>query len=136
MNRPRRDIVPQPMVWVPLLVAATPTPLSQSATQTGLIALYDSIIFSLVSTAANSVFMGNVNVLSNGSNGLEIRAGIPIQLSIVNDRQLYEVQAPLVDKFCENPEGVPFTAWDVSQMYLIAPAPTTIAIGLFKAAWI
>jgi hypothetical protein len=99
--------------------------------------LYDSIIFSLVSSAARSVFLGNSSVLATGVNGLEIRPGIPIQLSIVNDRQLYEIQGPLIDQFCKTPDGIPFIVWDVAQMYLVtAVAPVTIAIGLFKAAYI
>ncbi len=59
-------------------------------------------------------------------------------LSINNERQLYELQAPLIDgaRNCEIPEGVPFVAWDISQMYFIATAPTTIGIILFKAPFI
>jgi len=136
MERPRRDIVAQPQRWSSLLVGVAPTPLSQAQAQTGLAALYDSIIVSLVSTAANSVFWGDSSV-TGGTNGLEIRPGIPIQMSIVNDRQLYEVQGPLIDQFCQQPEGVPFIVWDVSTIYLISPSGAqTVAIGLFKAAWI
>ncbi len=137
MNRPHRSLIPQRITWITLSVALTPTPLNQAAAQTGLSAMYESLIFSLVSTAATSVFLGNSNVLATGANGLEIRAGVPVQLSIHNQRMLYEVQGPLVDNFCLQPESIPFVVWDVSEIYLITTgAPKNIAVGLFQAPFI
>ena len=136
MDKPRRNIIAQPQRWTGLLVGTVPTPLSQAQSQVGLSAMYDSIICSLVSTATNSVFWGDSSV-TGGANGLEIRPGIPIQMSIVNDRQLYEIQGPLVTQFCLQPEGMPFIVWDPSTIYLISPGGAqTMAVGFFQAAWI
>ncbi len=136
MNYPRRQVIAQE--WIPkaLLVAITPTPLTQASQQSAIQALYDSVLITVPSTAANNVWLGNSSIDPALFNGLEIIKGAPIMLSINNERQLYELQAPLVDTECLTPESIPFVAWDVSQMYFRASAPTTIGIILFKAPYI
>lgn len=114
-----------------LTVGTVPTPISFAAQQADLSALIDTIIFSLVSTAARSVFFGGPNVTT--TNGLEIRVGKSYVLGINNTRQLYEVQGPLIDMNCDTvPVAIPIAVWDISECYLVAAASTVCAVLLFK----
>lgn len=135
---PKRRIIPQEWWSRSLAVVATgPTPLAQNSTQSAIQALYDAVLITVPSTAANPVWLGDSSILPASANGLEITPGNPIMLSISNERQLYELQAPLIDESnCLTPESIPFVAWDISTMYFRAVAPTTIGIILFKAPYI
>ncbi len=136
MNRPRRDILAQE--WIPkaFIVGTTPTPLTQGSTQSSIQALYDSILICIPSTVANSVWMGDSSIDPAAFNGVEFIAKEKLMFSINNERQIYELQSPLIKVSCDDPEGIPFIAWDVSQIFFRAVAPTTIGILLFKAPYI
>jgi hypothetical protein len=131
MNRLPLTPVKQEFYNYALSVGTVPTPISLAAQQADLSALIDTMIFSLVSTAARSVFFGGSNVTTG--NGWEIRAGKSYMLGINNTRQLYEVQSPLIDMNCNSvPVGIPLAVWDISDCYMVAAATTVCAVLLFK----
>lgn len=136
MNKPQRNPIAQE--WWPKAfpVGANATPLAQGSQQSSIQALYDSILICVPAAAANSVWLGDSSVNPALFNGLEILPREKIMLSIVNERQLYEIQGPLIDRDCGAPFAIPFISWDVSTMYFRAVAPTTIGIILFKAPYI
>lgn len=102
---------------------------------------YDAMIFSLPLEAAGPVYFGGPTITAGiGTNGLQIRPGIPINLSINNVRQLVELQAPLIDVLpalgglvCPAPLAVPRIVWDVSNLWLTADVEVSIAVLLFRA---
>lgn len=136
MTRPKRPTLAQRFQSYALLVGVGPTPLNTSWQQANLSGLYDAFIVSVPLAAANGVFLGDASISALLTNGLEILPGVPIQLSIENERQLYEVQAPIVDKLCTVPESIPFVAWSPAEIYLTAVAPTTVGILLFSAPYV
>jgi hypothetical protein len=91
---------------------------------------------SVPKASANGVFLGDASVNPLLFNGLEILPGIPIMLSIENERQLYEAQSPIVDSLCAVPESIPFKVWSPAEIYLVAIAPTPIGIILFPAPYL
>ena len=91
--------------------------------------------------AGVSVFWGNQGVTP--TTGLEILPGTTPVFEIFQEgRQLYEVQAPLLDidsgLQCRNiqPEAIPFIVWSPANMYLVAGGATTVSIALFKAMYL
>ncbi len=99
--------------------------------------MFDAFIISVPRASANAVILGDSSVSPALHNGLEIIPGQPVQLSIDNERQLYEVQAPLVDEACATPEAIPFVAWDLANIYLASfVAPQTIGLIFFKNAFL
>jgi hypothetical protein len=136
MNRPNRPLLAQRFLPYALLVGVGPTPLNTSWQQANLSGMYDALIISVPKAAANGVFLGDASISAALNNGLEILPGIPISLSIDNQRQLYEIQSPLVDASCAVPESIPFKVWDPSNIYLAAVAPTSIGVLLFQAPFL
>lgn len=134
----QRNLLRQEFTTFALTVQTTAGPINANM---GLNTLVDSLILSVPASAANNVFLGGdagVTILS----GIEIVAGSPIQLAILNERQLYELQSPLMEMAvvatCRQlqPEAIPFVVWDISQIYLVAAAATPMAVGVFKAMYI
>lgn len=136
MDRIIRQPSRQTFVPFALLVGITATPLSSSFQQANINALYDSIILSIPEAAANNVFWGDASIDPALANGMELVAGLSYMLSITNDRQLYELQAPVVDSLCAPPVSIPFVCWDPSAIYLRAIAPTTIGVILFPRPFV
>jgi hypothetical protein len=136
MQHPNRPLLEQRFTPFALLVGVKATPLNTSWQQANLAGRYDAFIISVPKAAANGVFLGDASISAALNNGLEILPGIPIMLSIANERQLYEVQSPLVDPACAVPESIPFIAWNPSSIYLTAIAPTSIGVILFQASYL
>jgi hypothetical protein len=136
MQHPNRPIIPQRFIPFALLVGVGATPLNTSWQQANLAGRYDAFVISVPKAAANGVFLGDASISAALNNGLEILPGIPIMLSIDNQRQLYEAQAPIVDALCTVPESIPFIAWNVSEIYLAAIAPTSVGVLLFQASYL
>lgn len=136
MKHPNRPTLAQRFTPFALLVGIKATPLNTSWQQANLSGLYDAFIISVPKAAANPVYLGDASISAALGNGLEIPAGAPIMLSIDNERQLYEVQSPLVDNFCMAPESIPFIVFDPATVYLAAAAPTTVGVILFAAPYI
>lgn len=133
-----RPTVPQQLNQAVIAVAVTPTPLSSNPALT--LAYIDSFLLCVYTTAANSVFFGDQSVTT--TNGMEIPAGVTVQFSISNERQLYELQLPLLPVASQivcaaMPQSdIPFVYWDLSQLYLVAAAPTNVVIIPFKRAYV
>jgi len=136
MQRPKRPTIAQRFQPYALLVGIGPTPLNTSWQQANLSGLYDAFIVSVPKAAANGVFLGDASISAVLTNGLEILPGEKIQLSIDNERQLYEIQAPLIDPACLVPESIPFIVWSPAEIYLTAVAPTIIGVILFPASYV
>lgn len=137
MNRP---LVKQEATTFAVSVQITATPVNQ---QMGITAMIDSFIIAVPLGAANSVFIGFDAGVTVGT-GLEILAGTSEAFIIDHDgRQLYELQYPLMDirnaGICGKPalqENIPLVVWDMTQIYLVAIAITTVSVGVFKAVYV
>lgn len=136
MERPFRQKLTQDFFPFALNVGITPTPISQAVQQATVDSLYTTILFSLRVAAANTVWIGGQNISATLFNGMEIVQGAPIALKIDQQRQIYEIQAPIVDQLCTVPDGIPFVAWDVSRLFAVAVAPTVMGVILFKEPFI
>lgn len=135
MDRPsNRPITRQEFLSIAVLVGVAPTRLSSGAQQSAIQLMYETLSFSNPASSANSVWLGGANISATLKNGQEVVAGGTITWRIINERQLYEVQGPIIDPSCQVPELIPFMAWDVSQIFLVATAPTTIGVTLFKGS--
>lgn len=134
-----RDIVYQPFDTFSLVVGTTPTRISPTFTKADLI---DSFVVSVPASAANNVFIGNASVTT--TSGLEIVAGGgPILFRIRNQIIQYDIHSSLdpaanaITQCQELPiQSIPFIIWDLTQIYLIATAPTTISVAPFKSMFI
>jgi len=120
-----------------------PTAAAPLMPQSSLTALIDTFMITIPSTAANSVFLG-FNQGVNTTNGIELLAGTTSVFKIDHDtRQLYELQNLLTrlnQVLCGTPvtptEAIPFVAWDMSNVFVIAAAATVISFAIFKAVYI
>jgi len=102
--------------------------------------MIESFILSVPSTAANSVFIGDVNV--SLTSGVEVVPGAPLFFSLNQIRQMYEVQAPaeILAKTagCEPDylsEAIPFICFNLFNMWVVASANTTFSLMTFKTPW-
>lgn len=102
----------------------------------------------MVGTFAVSVPTGAVNCFIGDSNvtitsGLEIVAGAgAVEFAIEDERMLYELMNPNM-KMAEilgcqpfNPTDIPLVLWDLSQVYVVAAAASTIAVNTFKTQFV
>lgn len=146
-----RPVIAQPIfnfAWV--VPAANPVPLYAVA-QSLVNSLFDSFILSIPLDEVNDppttrppIYLGRSNVTAGiASNGIQVRPGVPVQFSIEQPEQQYELQVPLVQMACaDKPIEIPFVVWNVADIYGIAdsdndPATdfTTVGVWLLKAAW-
>jgi hypothetical protein len=132
-----RQLLYQPFSPQVLAVAITPTPLSGlQLTQ----AYIDSLLITNFSTSANSVWIGDSNVAVG--TGVEIPVGVTIQLSISNERPLYEVQNPLLEMdekiSCASvqPTEIPFIYWDLTQIFAIVAVAQNCVVTALKRPWV
>jgi hypothetical protein len=135
---PNRPVLYQTYTTRSLTVLTTPTPIGQNNSITELI---NSIVISVPASAANNVFFGDSNVTT--TSGVElVRGAGPIEFVIEDERMLYELMQPTIKMAeimgCDKliPADVPFVAWDLSQIFLIAAANTTVSIATFRAPFI
>lgn len=134
----QRQIIAQQFTTFSITVPIVAAPISGALQLQSLI---DSFAISVPSTAANSIFFGSDGVTV--TTGLELLAGTTSMFIVEHGgRQIYEVQEPVlkiaaaVKCFDVAPEGIPFVCWDLSQIFLIAAAPTVVSIAAFKAMYI
>lgn len=133
-----RPTVIQQVGQAVVAVGLTPTPLTANPSLT--LAYIDSFLICVYSTAANSVFFGDSTV--SITTGIEIPAGVTVQFSASNERQLYELQNPLIQMSevltCERQtaEEIPFVYFDLSQLFLVAAAATNVVVMPFKRAYV
>jgi len=133
-----RNIIAQPFETYSLAVQVTAIPLAAF----GITALIDAFMITTPSTAANSVFIsGNPGVTV--TTGLELLAGTTVLFRVENEgRQMYELQKPLIEIAkavdCTNVpfEEIPFKVWDMTQIFVVAAAITTITFAVFRNPYI
>ena len=134
----RRPYVIQPLLIFPLPVGTSATAIANSPNLVD--AYIDSIFVNIPSAAANPVFFGMNNVTI--ATGLELQPGLIINFALNNERQLYELQYPILDiataMKCETqvPDRLPVVVWDPSQLFLVAAAATDVRIALFKNPYV
>jgi hypothetical protein len=133
-----RPLLFQPIVSRVVVVGTTPISLDP----TGNINQMVSTFVVSVPTGAVNCFIGDGNVTI--TTGLEIIAGGgPVEFSIEDDNpMLYEILDPLI-KVAEIlkcgaliPFQKPRTLWDLSQVYVVASAASTIAVNIFKTQFV
>lgn len=100
----------------------------------------DTMVIDVYSTAANSVFFGYGSGI-NSTNGLEIRAGLPVAIQPENSREQWELQrilealfAYMAGKELADSLGsyrAPRVIFDASKYYLFATANTNVSVMLF-----
>ena len=132
-----RPLVVQQFRTFSLLVGVVPLPIEPTVDKTKLITSF--VISNPIGGV--SVFMGNQGVLT--TTGLEIQPGTaPDFVLDQGGRQLYEVQAPLLDISaglqCRTQalDGVPFVVWDMSTIFLVATAPQLVSVSLFPTMYL
>lgn len=135
---PNRPVLYQSYTTRALTVLTTPTPIGP---QNSLSELINTFVISVPASAANNVFFGDSNVTI--TSGLEIVRGAgPIEFVIEDERMLYELMYPAVRTAevlgCDRlqPVEIPFIAWDLSQIFLVASANTVVSIATFKAPFV
>ena len=133
----RRPLIVQQFRTFAFAVGTSPLPIEPTVDKTALIT---TIVISNPLTGI-SVFFGNQGV--QPATGLEIIPGTSPAFIIEQEgRQMYELQAPLLDidagLQCRNiqPEAIPFIVWDVANMFLVSTAATTVSVALFKAMYL
>lgn len=133
----QRPLVAQQVRTFAFAVTTNPLPIDPHSDKTKLIT---SFVIANPSTGA-SVFIGNAGV--SAASGLEIPAGTAPMFSVDNQgRQLYELQQLLLSintglKCAHVPlEGLPFVVWDLSTLFLVAAANTTVSIGVFPTMYL
>lgn len=138
MFRTQRPLVAQTFRAFPFVVGTAPLPILANANLEELITTF---IITTPATAANSVFLGNAGVAIG--TGLELLASTSPVLRITQARQLYELQAPLLDIeaviACRevNPEAIPLVVWDLSKVFLVTgPVAVTVTIATFPEMYI
>lgn len=138
MIRTQRQLIGQEFSTFGLTVGVTAIQVSASL---GISSLISTIVFSVFTGQAQSVFLG-ADAGVTVTTGLELPPGSPQEYVVLNDRELVELESPLLDIStvlqCRRAiaDNVPFVVWDVTRMYLIAAANTTMSVGVFKEMWI
>jgi len=129
-----RPIVYQRAVSYSINVGTVALPLANAIFQC------ETIMLNVLSTAANSVFLGFGNGVTVTS-GIEIRPGIPVALEAVNEREMWEIQR-LLEAIAGmmatergynamGPFRAPRVVFSANDYYVIAAAATTLRVMLF-----
>lgn len=136
-----RPVLFQTLTSFTLAVGTVPTAIKPTANFQA--ELINSFVISVPASAANNVFLGDSNV--SLVSGMEIIAGGgPVSFEIMDERMRYELLSPL-QKMLEvltcgllnfTPSDIPFTCWDLSQVFVIATAATNVSITTFKKQFI
>jgi hypothetical protein len=129
----QRDTIEQTFFGFNLAVGVTPTPLAQQLQMPSMI---QSMILCNPSTNGNSVFFGDQNVST--LTGIELIVGTAVQLSLLQDRQFYELQDPTLITAqiaaCQQiaPVSIPVIVWNPSNFWFVAAIAANINIVLFR----
>jgi len=143
VNRPQRQRIPQEFGLINLTVTTTPQPLSLSL---GPSSLVSTLVFSVPTGQAQGVFLGNTAGVTI-TTGLEIPVGNPQEYVVINERELIELESPLLGIWAQildwfrcrivpQSDGVPVVVWDVTNMWVVASANTVLNVGTFKEMWL
>lgn len=144
MNRPQRQRMPQEWGVINITVTTTPQVLSNSLGPSSLIT---TIVLSVPTGQAQGVFLGPTSGVTI-TTGLEIPVGNPQEYAVINERELVEIESPLLGIWAAimgalrcpinvvQSDQVPIAAWDLTNMWLVAAANTTLNVGTFKEMWV
>lgn len=117
-------------------VGTAPLPIDPGSDKSKLITTF---VISNPTTGA-SVFLGNSGVTT--TTGLEIPAGTAPAFIIQQERQIYEIQSLVRDIAsglqCRSVEleAIPVEVWDMSTMFLVAGAATTVSVMLLPSMYL
>jgi hypothetical protein len=139
-----RPPIEQSFFNVTLAVATSPTPLS---TVLDLNNMIQTFIVCNPSFNSNSVFIGDSNVSASSAGptigtGVEILTGTSQKFVIREERQMYELQNPLMlflqKYFCQpmDIDYIPVVAWKPNNVYLIAAVATSVSIMFFRNVYV
>lgn len=130
-NRPDRPVLAQRFTALALPATVAAQSISSISQQFSISQLITGFCLSTPVGAQNCI-LGDATVSTALGNGLWITPGVPILLTIGDQRQVYEVQMPLLDiGKCADGLAIPFTSFDFSQWYVAAAAPQTIGLLVF-----
>lgn len=133
-----RDTIYQPFDPQAVNVLATPTPILAQANKSDLISAF---VVSVPASAANNIFIGNAAVTT--TTGLEIVAGGgPCEFRIINQPVQYDIHSMLDPILAGLPcqvvdvRGIPFIIFDLTQICLIAVAPTAAVVWPIRSQFV
>lgn len=131
-----RPLIEQNFTQFALPVGITATPIGPAFSQAAMI---DTFVVCLPAAAANEVYFGDESV--NVNSGLEIGIGLSVTFATDNMRQLYELQNPMLRYLSSifrqsiMADMIPFTVWNLQRSFLVAVAPTTVRVIIFRSAY-
>jgi hypothetical protein len=131
----QRPTISQKGVNFSFPVATTATPLMASRFEV------DSVVLDVPSTGANSIFWGFGGAVTTTS-GMEVRAGIPVEISSDNTREQWELQRSLevISALMAYQNGLsipvsyraPRIVIDLSSIFVITTVAITISVTVFN----
>lgn len=131
-----RPLIDQNFTQFAITVGIVPTPIGPAFSQSAMI---DTFVVCVPAAAVNEVYFGDESVTVG--TGLEIGIGLSDTFGTDNLRQLYELQNPIL-RFMSNyfrtlmvADEIPFTVWNLSRCFLVAVAPTTVRIIVFRSSY-
>jgi len=130
VDKPLRNPIVQQFTPFAILATATPTPLLAGIPSANRSSLYVTIAFSII-PSGNPAIIGDSSVSPALSNGQWITPGVVTRWRIINERQLYEVQGPLVDSFQCVADAIPIVVWDLSAIFLAASINQLVGITVY-----
>lgn len=134
-NPGQRPTITQKGVNFNFPVTTSPTPLMASRFEV------DSVVLNVPSTGANSIFWG-FNGATTTTSGMEVRAGIPIEIAADNTREQWEIQRAmemLATLFCAQ-AGMPIPGSyrapriviDLASIFVVTAVAITISVTAFN----
>lgn len=129
--RPDRPLQRQQFRAFSLAVpAATAVTLSSGIAQSSIDLLITAFTICVPAAAGANVWFGDASIDPALFNGIEIVAGTSKSFAVTTERQLYELQEPLMRLTCEAMGfAVPMSVWDTSTIYLRAAGAVPITVG-------
>ena len=133
---PDRPLIEQNFTQFALTVGVVATPIGPAFSQAAMI---DSFVVCLPAAAANEIYFGDESVTVK--TGLEIGIGLSVTFATDNLRQLYELQNAILRFFSlwirqsVMADMIPFAVWNLSRCFLVATAPTTARIIIFRSPY-
>lgn len=126
-----------------IAVKTSPTPINPSLDISSMI---QSFTLCNPAVNTNSVFYGDSGVTAstagNIGTGIELLTGTVQTFVIRQERQMYEVQDPVLliaqKELCQvlPPYEIPFIVWKLNDFWLVANAATTISCMIFRSPFI
>lgn len=145
MASPSRSPLQQTYANFVVNVKTTPTPVNVSLDISSMI---QSFTLCNPSINTNSVFYGDSGVTASSAGpvigtGIELLTGTQQTFIIRQERQMYEIQEPVLyiaqKELCTDevtPYEIPFICWKLSDFYVVATVATSISCMIFRSPFI